>query len=286
MPRCPGPQPELGELLRRFRAYLAGVGPEGHSIAFDRRDSTLFRGFAERLYTEAGRPEEWGRYFHDEDGFFTGEERRALDAEVWTLIQAGVLELGTPSRRTHAGALDFVYVTEAGRARLAGEGPLPEQQEEFLRDVAAKAPGLDEVERFYLAQGLTAFRAKLYPAALVMLGCAGEHLLERIAEAAAPLAKDPAAHLRKVQGGSIAVVWTALSPLLAPRWGPWFPGEQAAAGTAFNTLFLVVKHARDESGHPQLVPPDQATARTALGVFPQAAHYASRILEHLHAANP
>jgi hypothetical protein len=126
------------------------------------------------------------------------------------------------------------------------------------------------VERFYVQEALNAFHARLFPASIVMLGCAAEFLIERLAGSLA-LRTD----------GVISRTWKRLSAALESRWSTLFPDHRVAARLAVSNLYLVVKTARDESGHPQLVPPSVEEARTALLAFPEGARYACEILRNL-----
>src|SRR6185437_15326328 len=103
------------------------------------------------------------------------------------------------------------YLTDEGRERLQGaDHPLPEDIESYLDRVRSNAPNTDELSLFYVEQALRAFRAGVYPSALVMLGCCGEHFVQRLARALVPkLPRTEGARIAAMleSGASVAKVW-------------------------------------------------------------------------------
>ena len=224
--------------------------------------------------------------------FWHAEEWYELNAQIYSYIQAGILQPLTPYRDIPYSREPWsqVILTPSGKTRLAGDYPPPEHHREYLQRLTAIAPRLDNTERFYVEEALTAFTARLFPASLVMLGCAGEHLIERMADSSSSLvaASQRARYERELRNGNISNIWGLWWPRVEPRLGELFPLETNAARTALPLLFVSVKRARDEAGHPQEVRPSPAEARTALASFIESARFASGVLVWLteHAPGP
>jgi hypothetical protein len=205
-------------------------------------------------------------------------ERRVFYDLMWTYVQAGIfgLTIGRHSRRAWSG----VYLTAEGRATLEGGTPIPEDVEAYLRRLSEDAPELDETALFYVKEALLAFQAKRYPSTVVMLGCAEEHLVLRMARALLPrLAGGAEAKLKQaLDRGPISRVWAAFRPRFEPHRATIFEGEVLTSEAALDGLFLAIKSARDDGGHPQPVRTSEGAARALLQTFPEHAKAASRAL--------
>ena len=205
-------------------------------------------------------------------------ERRVFYELMWAYVQAGIfgLTMGRHSRRAWSG----VYLTAEGQRTLEGGTPIPEDVEEYLRRLTTDAPEMDETALFYVKEALLTFRAKRYPSAVVMLGCAEEHLVLRMARALLPrLAGGAGTKLSQaLDRGPISSVWAAFRPRLEPHRSTIFAGEVLTSEAALDGLFLAIKSARDDGGHPQPVRTSAGAARALLQAFPEHAKAAARAL--------
>jgi hypothetical protein len=205
-------------------------------------------------------------------------ERTVFYDLVWIYVQAGIFRLtsGRHSRRAWSG----VYLTAEGRRMLEGGAPIPEDVEAYLRRLSEDAPQLDETALFYVKEALLAFRARLYPSTVVMLGCAEEHLVLQMARALLPrLPAGAQTPLRQaLDRGPISKVWAAFRPRFEPYRTTIFAGEALTSEAALDGLFLAVKTARDDGGHPQPVRTTEGAARALLQSFHEHAKAASKAL--------
>jgi hypothetical protein len=274
MPHNPIPPKILEE---RFRKYVQGWRDhevyelsEGHS-------GHLFSSLQAELGKEFGNPDTW-RVEVGASTFLSGEERRFLYALARTYVRAEILELtaGPQSRAAWSG----IYITPEGRERLEGGTPIPEDVEVYLTQLRADAPEVDDTAVFYVREALLAFRARLYPSAVVMLGCAAEHLVLLMAEDLLPKLKagEQTTLKKALERGPISGVWSAFRPRFEQHRTTIFAGQVMTSETALDGLFLAVKSARDDGGHPQRVQTTEGAARALLYAFPEYAKAASRAI--------
>lgn len=277
--RPPLSKTELEEIVRDH--FLDNPGPM--KVAAQGGEG-LFYALLSRVSAGLDFPEEWARersrnalrLWHD-------SEIRILNKLLWDWIQQGILEPVTEIPYDRDPAIwSSVVLSATGRTRLE-RNPIPERPDDYLAAMEDKAPELSDVERFYVREGLMAFRARLYPAALVMLGCAAEELIQRIAtEAARQVSTSRRDKYERDVKGKITQVWLALEPVLAQHWAAIAGREKAVAHTAFNQLLLSVKISRDDAGHPQATPATLDKARPPFDNFIEAARVGCNVLRHLN----
>jgi hypothetical protein len=273
------PRDVLEERLRRYvlkwregEVHEVGEGVSGHVVLI----------LGAELGPEFGEPEKWQQQVSN-DNFLTHHERLDVYASLWGWVQAGILGV-TASKQGDRSGWGGVYLTSHGRAVLQGESPVPEDVEDYLRRLKVRAPALDTTTLFYVEQALRAFRGRLYPAAAVMLGCASEHTVLQMAKAlASQLSGEPNRRLSAlVEDGAISAVWAEFrkrfEPFRKDVYGPH--GMILMSETALDGLFLSVKRARDDGGHPRTVQLPEGEARALLQVFPEYAQCASLALQH------
>lgn len=250
---------------------IAGLGGEG-----------VLYGMLVRIWEDQGSPETWRFDLNRRPlALWHDGEVRAVNSLIWEWIAAGILQPFTQIRPSESPMIwDSVILTDVGRERLGSDHPIPERPSAYLSELYDKAPHLSQTERFYVRESILAFNARFFPASLVMLGCAAESLIGRIAENAVslvPLAKQRV-YLETVANGSIARVWSALRGPLEQHWSTIGGRQRAISETAFNQLFLVTKVMRDDGGHPQDTPVDLERSRPVLLGFPEAARIGCKVL--------
>jgi hypothetical protein len=118
-----------------------------------------------------------------------------------------------------------------------------------------------------------------------MLGCAAEYLVWQMAQTLlAKLPPESRAKLEKaIERGSIAHIWDEFRRRFEPHRKAIYKGEVLTAETALDGLFLAVKNARDEGGHPRPVRATEGQVRALLQAFPEHARAASRALSGMAA---
>jgi hypothetical protein len=237
---------------------------------------------AAQIFEAADAPDEW-RFAMNANEFWTPEETLEISELLWGYIQAGILQPHTSHwSNQNQNVWAQVYITDEGQKRLTGRYPIPEFASQYMSKLGEIAPRLNDRELFYVEEALLAFRAKLFPSALVMLGCSAESLVERLAAAAR--AEMPQETLRKYDKeleGNITRVWRASWKQLEPQLKQLFPQKHISIQLSLSALYLVIKQARDEAGHPQLVRATIEEVRSALATFPESARAASELLTHL-----
>jgi hypothetical protein len=234
------------------------------------------------VFEAAGAPEDW-RLALNANEFWTQEETLEISELLWGYIQAGILQPHTSHwSNQNLNAWAQVYITNEGQQRLSGQHPIPEFESDYLLKLREIAPRLDETQLFYVEEALKAFRAKLFPSALVMLGCAAESLVERLADAIrAGMSQQALQRFDKELEGNITRVWQALWKRIEPQLKQLFPQKHVSVQLSLSALYLVVKQARDDAVHPQAIRPTIEEARSALTTFPESARAASEVLAAL-----
>lgn len=278
------PREILTDRLRQF--VLRGRDGEVWEVAED-KGGNLMSQLQDDLGREFGDPETQ-RIEVASNSFLTEEERRDVYDILWSYVEAGILRPTTGGPRNQSRtAWSELYRTPYGRKVLEGDGPLPEDIAEFLRRFGADAPQLDTTTRFYVEQALRAFRVKLFPSTVVMIGCAAERIMDCLAQALAPkLPPMLRGRLNKaITDGPLAELWKVFrSQFDSYRFAIFAPhGLARSAETGLDGLFLVVKRARDDNGHPTEVQLSENEVRALLQVFLEHARYASIALEGIAA---
>lgn len=274
------PREVLTDRLRQF--VLRWRDNEVWEVAEDKGGSLMSQ-LQDDLGREFGDPETW-RIEVASNSFLTEEERRDVYDVLWSYVEAGILKPITGGPRNQSrNAWAELYRTAYGRRVLEGDAPLPEDIDEFLRRFVADAPQLDTTTRFFVEQALRAFRAKLFPATAVLIGCAAERIMDCLAQALGPkLPPMPRGKLNKaITDGPLAEVWKVFrSHFDSYRTSIFAPhGLARSAETGLDGLLLVVKRARDDNGHPTEVHLSENEVRALLQVFLEHARYASIALE-------
>jgi len=220
-----------------------------------------------------------GWQIHVDGGTFLQDgERRVFYELVWAYIQAGILRLTISQQTRHVWA--GVYLTQEGLRTLQGATPIPEDVEDYLVRLKTDGPALDETAVFYVREALLAFGARLFPSAVVMLGCAAEHLVVQMANGL--LSKLPSGAQAKLKTAlerdPISTVWSRFRERFESYRTAVFAGEVHMSEVALDGLFLAVKAARDDGGHPRVLRVGEAEVRPLLQAFLQHAKAASRVL--------
>jgi hypothetical protein len=274
MPRDPFPRVVLEERFRQF--VLSDMTVDQVCEVSEDQSGALINMF--QYHVTKGLPDTPLEGTRTQSPELLEVERRVFYDLMWTYVQAGIfrLTMGHNSRRAWSG----VYLTAEGRRTLEGGTPIPEDVEAYLRRLSEDAPELDETALFYVREALLAFRAQRYPSAVVMLGCAEEHLVLRMARALAPkLGGGAQTKLKQaLDRGPISSVWEAFRLRFEQHRTAIFAGEVLTSEAALDGLFLAIKSARDDGGHPQPVRTSEGAARALLQAFPEHAKAASRAL--------
>ena len=280
MTRARIPREVLADRLRTF--VLTWRDSEVWEVA-ESVGGNLMSQFQAVLGAEFGEPGVW-EIEANSSSFLTNEERRDVYDVLLSYVQAGVLRpiTGGPMNQSQAAWAEL-YITPFGREVLSGGAPLPEDMKEFLQRLATDAPHLDPTTYFYIEQALRAFLTKLFPVSAVMLGCAAEHVMDCLAHALVlKLPPVPRGTLTKAIAESpLAGLWRVFrsffdshrSAIFAPH------GLARTAEAGLDGLFLVVKQARDDSGHPTEVHLTENETRALLQMFLEHARYASIALD-------
>ena len=140
------------------------------------------------------------------------------------------------------------YVTSYGFTCVQSEDPdnVPDDPLGYLAAIEARTGPLDATLRAFLVESLSCFRGKTYRAALVMLGCASEHLLSML-NAALP------AKINESKPGK-----------LVPKLIPAIERELVSSGAKLGATdeehwkgrlqdgLNLIRASRNEAGHPKL----------------------------------
>jgi hypothetical protein len=274
MARAPIPREILKQRLRDFVLRMREA--ETWELS-GKHGGNLFRQFQSFLGPEFG--ERGILELEVNSGKFMLEpEVRIVNALLWDYIQGGILRLtnGPGSDEPWSG----IYLTAEGRATLEGGTPIPEDVEAYLSDLGSEAPGLDQTALFYVKEALLASKARLYPSAMVMLGCAAEHLVLKMARSLVTRfhTSPPSKLERALSRDRISEIWKEFRKEFERHRPAIYSGETSTAETALDGLFLAVKTARDDSGHPQTIQVNERRARALLQAFPEYARAASRAI--------
>jgi hypothetical protein len=80
------------------------------------------------------------------------EEQRIVTGLLWSYVQGGVLQLTFGPRSDQAWS--GVYLTAMGRQVLGQGGPIPEDVDAYLRELAQQPVPLGDLEMFYVRESL------------------------------------------------------------------------------------------------------------------------------------
>lgn len=204
-----------------------------------------------------------------------------LQEIIWELLVQGVLAPGKNSLNLN---LPFVHVTEYGARCLEDDALVlhdPDGYMERLKETVGNP--LDVVVQESVREGLLAFLAGRYVAAMVMLGMAAERCLDLLIAAYANAIADQSrrdAFDRTVKEtarsikGRFDVLRGELQALFLS------PGLKEVLDVQFPGLLTVVRYTRDDAGHPTVQTIDRDTAHASLLLFPQYCKRVYELVEH------
>ncbi len=106
---------------------------------------------------------------------------------VWGLVRSGVIALvvDSPMGTGVGPEIPSLVITQRGRELLKHKGDSPHHKSRYMDAVKSRVSAPDDVVLSYLDESVEAWRACLYRASVVMLGCACEKLILILSEAIA-----------------------------------------------------------------------------------------------------
>jgi hypothetical protein len=180
---------------------------------------------------------------------------------LWECFRQGLI---APGQRDG----DWTYArfsrTEQGDRIVAATGVTVYDPGSYLHALNTAHP-LDEVEQRFVTQGMAAFRQQLFDAAVVMVGCAAEHLLVALGDAL--IVKSPASE-QKVQNALRKQVSDQIKYFEGALAGQDLPPElERTRADRFRFLASIIREVRNEGGHPIAQPVDRETCEVAFSLY-------------------
>ncbi len=211
---------------------------------------------------------------------------------VWGLARSGVLALAVdrPAGTGVGPKIPTLVITQRGRKLLEHKGNSPHHKSRYMAAVKSRVSTPDAVVLSYLDESVEAWRACLYRASAVMLGCACEKLILLLAEAIASSSWHPdAGKLQKKLSGRIFVSNLFNAVLAALRNGEKQKALPSSVSDAFERrLSPIFDHARilrNQTGHPTGAEVTVEEAEAGLLLFPGFYAFVDEICIHCKAAN-
>lgn len=194
---------------------------------------------------------------------------------VWGLARSGVVALavGRPVSVGVGPKIPSLVITQRGRELLRHKGNSPHHKSRYMAAVKSRVSAPDDVVLSYLDESVEAWRACVYRASAVMLGCACEKLILLLAEAIASSNWQPYADkLRKKLSSrrlSISDLFNViLAALRAEDGKKALPGSISDAfERRLSSIFDYTRILRNRSGHPTGAEVTVEEADTSLRLF-------------------
>ncbi len=219
------------------------------------------------------------------DASLNEQDKRFIVQTLWELVIHGIL---TPTQDNGNSGWPSVSLTEHGKKVIAEEEYSPYDPAGYLTQIKSDVGGLDSIVAFYIEETLGCFRANQYVASTVMLGVASERLFDILLDsfAGSLSSEQERRQLRqKTQGRMVTQRYDELKRRIDPKKSQ-LPRELADnLDTSLVSIFNLVRHSRNDAGHPtgRAIRRDEAYAN--LYVFPHYCKYMHQLINHLQ-ANP
>lgn len=177
---------------------------------------------------------------------------------VWGLARSGVIALAVerPASVGVGPKIPLLVITQRGRELLRHKGDSPHHKSRYMAAVKSRVSAPDDVVLSYLDESVEAWRACLYRASAVMLGCACEKLILILAEAIAGSDWQPfAGKLQKKLSGRRVYISDLFNVILAALHAEnkkkALPSSIADAfERRLSAIFDHTRILRNRSGHP------------------------------------
>ncbi len=210
---------------------------------------------------------------------------------VWGLARAGVIALaGEPPSAIFGPKVPSIVITPRGRELLQHKGAAPHHKSRYMDAVKSRVSAPDDVVLSYLDEAVEAWRAGLYRASAVMLGCACEKLILLLAEAIAHSKWQPhAGQLQEKLSGRVFIsdLFDAiLAVLSAQKSQKALPSSVAdALERRLSAIFDHARVLRNQAGHPTGTEITAEEAEAGLLLFPGFYAFVDEICIHCKANN-
>lgn len=209
---------------------------------------------------------------------------------VWGLARSGVIALvvDRPASTGVGPKIPPLVITKRGRELLEHKGNSPHHKSRYMAAVKSRVSAPDDVALSYLDESVEAWRACLYRASAVMLGCACEKLILLLAEAIAGSNWQPdAGKLQKKLSGRIFISNLFNAILSALHAGEKQKALPSSVSDAFERrLSPIFDHARilrNQTGHPTGTEITAEEAEAGLLLFPGFYAFVDEICVHCKA---
>ena len=233
-----------------------------------------------------GRVEDLARkqgHISDSERLNTQQQCYVVQA-LWELIIQGVL---VPiSVRNADQGWPFVSFTDHGEKVILEEWPTPYDPSNYLGQFDSTSH--DEVMMFYLEEALGCFHANRYAASTVMLGVAAERIFDLLLAAFIDALASDKQRERLSKGASnrpITTRYNELKKRLDSKKSQLPASLTESLDTCLVSIFNLVRHHRNDTGHPTGRKMTRDEAYANLYVFPHFCNEMYQLIEHLK-ANP
>jgi hypothetical protein len=178
-----------------------------------------------------------------------------------------------------------LWLTDAGKAWINGDDPIPEDIRQYMTVIGHAVPGLDPVIEQYVREAVITFNREAYFASAVMLGAAAEKAVYLLAKALHDYREDEKDRKKLLdciqKNRSIPALFELIRVMLEKIKVPYEFSEGA-------TLHLLsfqdaIRVQRNEAVHPEAFAVTPARVRIMLTGFPQALRVILRMTNWLKA---
>ncbi len=211
---------------------------------------------------------------------------------VWGLARSGVIALAVerPASVGVGPKIPSLVITQRGRELLRHKGDSPHHKSRYMAAVKSRVSAPDDVVLSYLDESVEAWRACLYRASAVMLGCACEKLILLLAEAIAGSNWQP--YAGKLEKKLLRRVFISklfddiLAALRAENEQKALPSSVSDAfERRLSAIFDHTRILRNRSGHPTGAEVTVEEADAGLRLFPGFYALVDEICIHCKANN-
>lgn len=200
-------------------------------------------------------------------------ERESINEIIWDLVIQRIIGI------TSQG-LPWLYVTDYGKKIVKTSSPIPYDRDNYLATIYTDNPNLDNIAKSYLEESLTCLRGGAYRASAVMLGVASERLFEILVDAFQIFYKLKVPLIDRSKYKPFAQVRNAFMKLFLPR-KKYLPADLCQdLEIVMDGVFLLIKNARDDSGHPSNINITREQMFSYLSLFPMYCERLNKMIAH------
>jgi hypothetical protein len=194
-------------------------------------------------------------------------------AEAWFyLFRNGYMAPAAPDDYLQAPNLYRLNVTHRGLAWFNGDGPIPEDADNYIAFLRGLVPTLDPVIEQYVIESLVAFNREACFAAAVMLGAASEKAIYFLAESLLGAFLDPKKREKLEALLKRRRLWDLLDTVAKLIHGvPNLPYEVTEGSEPhLISLFEAIRVQRNDAVHPMNASVSADSVRMTILAFPHA----------------